>query len=111
MVPSVIPDLGPSKDGQTPGRASRLVQATAPMQAQRLSQLDPLIWQTCELIQLGYSSFGATTSNVAESTGFKLLTRPPGKLSIRESSPGDCILRLCELLCEQSTKERDHENL
>jgi hypothetical protein len=51
----------------------------APLQAEWLGRLDRTQWQTSEMLALGFSTFGATTNNIAESTGFKLLARPNGK--------------------------------
>ena len=58
-------------------------------------------WQQCEMLLLGHATFGSSTNNIAESTGFNLLVRPVGELSVREPGPADAIRGLCEILCKQ----------
>lgn len=78
----------------------------APRQAEWLGRLEPNLWQTCEIVAHGFRSFGATTNNVGESTGFALLKTSPGTLCIRERSPPDCIHGLLDFLVKQSTRLR-----
>ncbi len=80
---------------------------TAPKQAAWLERsLLPHQWQQCEMLLLGHATFGSSTNNIAESTGFKLLVRPVGELSVRERGPADAMRGLCEILCKQSAKKR-----
>ena len=83
------------------------LQNKAPRQATWLERnLRPHQWQQCEMLLLGHATFGSSTNNIAESTGFKLLVRPVGELSVRERGPADAIRGLCEILCKQSAKKR-----
>jgi hypothetical protein len=78
------------------------VAPAAPLQADWI----PKQWKTSKMLAAGFFTLGTTMNNIVESTWFKLMDRPNGKLSIRESGPPD-VFETCASSCVNKVPLKD----